>query len=510
MKAFLMYKDQDFDLDVVLPPNSSDVVQDLELNALFEAMARGDEFLFGVVKVAVLSSMHDPSAITYRQQILLDCIENQDAIRNIYGLAVEAIEGEGRIWPSYGKSPGSILYRSVQALELFFDVLKRLRQVAQTDGNKFRSEGFDRFFKMLLHELDDAYFREIEDHLVRLKAENDLVMSAELGKGNKASQYVLRRPVDEKRSWIEQIFGKKVLGYSFEIPPRDEAGHEALRNLRERGINSVANALMQSTDHILSFFTLLRIELGFYVGCLNLYQRLAQRKRRTCIPLVSTQERILLSAKGLYDVCLSLRLDGQIIGNDLKADNKRLVIITGANQGGKSTFLRSIGLAHLMMQCGMFVAADNFSASVCLGVYTHFKRKEDATMKSGKLDEELKRMSEIVDHVKPVAILLCNESFSSTNEREGSEIARQIITALEESGIRVFFVTFLFDFAQEVYEEKKYDSLFLRAERQPNGERTFKIVEGEPLSTGFGEDLYKRIFGSPRAQAAQIASSMIS
>ena len=83
-----------------------------------------------------------------------------------------------------------------------------------------------------------------------------------------------------------------------------------------------------------------------------------------------------------------------------------------------------------MMQCGMFVPAVSFSANICNGVFTHFKREEDAAMKSGKLDEELGRMSLIVDQVKPNAIVLFNEFFAATNEREGSEIARQIVYGL--------------------------------------------------------------------------------
>ena len=78
----------------------------------------------------------------------------------------------------------------------------------------------------------------------------------------------------------------------------------------------------------------------------------------------------------------------------------------------------------------MFVAGRVASAPAsCDGVFTHYKREEDATMESGKLDEELARMSDIVDHITPGCILLCNESFASTNEREGSQIARQIVTA---------------------------------------------------------------------------------
>jgi len=201
------------------------------------------------------------------------------------------------------------------------------------------------------------------------------------------------------------------------------------------------------------------------------------------------------SFQGLYDVCLALTMKQKIVGNSVNADNKDLVIITGANQGGKSTFLRSIGLAQLMMQCGMFVPADSFSANLCTGLFTHYKRKEDATMKSGKLDEELSRMSGIVGHVTPNSMLLFNESFAATNEREGSEIAGQITRALLERQIKVFFVTHQYEFAHGFYDKKIDNAIFLRAERQTDGARTFKLIEGEPLETSFGEDLYHAIFG---------------
>ena len=83
------------------------------------------------------------------------------------------------------------------------------------------------------------------------------------------------------------------------------------------------------------------------------------------------------------------------------ADGKSLVMITGANQGGKSTFLRSIGLAQLMTQSGMFVGAESLQMNMCDAVFTHYKREEDRAMESGKLDEELARMSEIADHITP-------------------------------------------------------------------------------------------------------------
>ena len=205
--------------------------------------------------------------------------------------------------------------------------------------------------------------------------------------------------------------------------------------LKGRGISLIASA-GQSTDHILSFFSMLRLELGFYVACLNLRDRLAKKGEPICFPVPLAAGKAILSGRGLYDLCLSLGMKERVVGNDLSADHKLLVMITGANRGGKSTFLRAIGLAQLMMQCGMFAPAESFRANLCDGIFTHYKREEDAGMRSGKLDEELSRMSAIMDNLTPNSIVLLNESFAATNEREGSEIARQIVRALLERASR--------------------------------------------------------------------------
>jgi DNA mismatch repair ATPase MutS len=158
-----------------------------------------------------------------------------------------------------------------------------------------------------------------------------------------------------------------------------------------------------------------------------------------------------------------------------------------------------------MMQCGMFVGAESFQAEVCPALFTHYKREEDSTMKSGKFDEEVARMSGIVDRIVPNSIVLFNESFTATNEREGSEIANQIVSALLERRVKVFFVTHLYQFARS-FLERTDDVLFLRPERKSDGTRTFRILEGEPLETSYGEDLYHEIFDGNGRAAIQDAS----
>jgi len=499
MKAFLMYKDRDFDLQQEFPLQQEALMQDLEVSTLLDSMAHGDKFKLEVAKKSVLCSLNDLDTILYRQNILRDCLNNSSIVRDIYDIAVASIDRKKSGfwgWGAISNYPDAILHRSIEVLQMFVGVLKELRGIADEHADAFQSEGFTAFFAMLKRELTDDYFTILQEHLRQLKFRDGVLISAELGKGNKGENYVLRKPL-RKESWIDRILGELGEGppsYSFHLHPRDESGARALSELNDRGINLVANALAQSTEHILSFFTMLRTELAFYVGCLHLYEDLERKGVSLSFPVPVAPGERRHSFTGLSDPCLALRQQQAVISNDVNADSKDLVIITGANQGGKSTLLRSIGVSQLMMQCGMFVPAESFSSNICQALFTHYKREEDTTMKSGKFDEELKRMSEIVDRLTPDSMILFSESFAATNDREGSEIARQIVCALLEKRIKIFFVTHLYEFAHDLYGQEMDNAIFLRAERQSDGERTFKVVEGEPLQTSYGEDLYNKIF----------------
>ena len=492
MKVHLMYKNRDFDSEFKITPYEQVLTQDLELNTLFDAMANDDKFIMEVVRRAVFSSLDNTEEILYRQSFLKDCIKNPNVVRKVYSIVTETIEREKQNW--WGISSmflSSVLSSSVSLLEMFMEMLKKLRNVVDDYVGQFESEGFRTLFTMLQQELDDTYFSTIEAHLNEMKFREGILISAELGNYNQGIHYVLRRQQDKKHRWLKWYFAP-----SLSIHPRDDSGCTDLSKRQDRAINLVANALAQSAEHVLSFFIMLQNELAFYIGCLNLYERLCEKGEPVSFPLPFDCHERKHSFKGLYDVSLALIMKNRVVGNYVNADDKELIIITGANQGGKSTFLRSIGQAQLMMQCGMFVAAESFSANICDGIFTHYKKEEDATMKSGKLDEELARMSNIADHIKTNSIILFNESFSATNEREGSEIGRQIVLALLEKHIKVFFVTHFYDFSHSFYEQKMNNTIFLRAERQADGSRTFRLVEGEPLQTSFGEDIYLKIFKS--------------
>lgn len=94
MKVFLLYPDHDLNPEQKLPPNHADLTQDLELNSLFSAMAQGDEFLFNVAKQVVLSGTDNLEVIRYRQEILKDCLNHPDVIRQIYQISIQAMEAK--------------------------------------------------------------------------------------------------------------------------------------------------------------------------------------------------------------------------------------------------------------------------------------------------------------------------------------------------------------------------------------------------------------------------------
>lgn len=499
------YRDRNIPWQQLLSAREQALAQDLELPTLLQAMGGDDEFLFEVARQTVLSGLSSGiEAILYRQEALRDCLTNSAAVRQLYSITVTAIErSQQRSWNMSSHYTSSLLHGAIGLLEALSEVLRQLRIVSESQAGRFKSEAFKNLFAMVITELNDGYLSLIQNHLKELQFRKGVLLGAQLGEWNESANFTLRNTPVKKRNIIQRLLVKTPRTYTFQIAQEDVAGSRILSNMEHRGISRVAIALAQSADHVLSFFKILRAELGFYICCLNLHDRLTALGEPLSFPTLEPLGSRRSSFSGLYDVCLALQMKRKVAGNACNLNGKSLVVITGANQGGKSSFLRSIGLAQLMMQSGMVVGAEEFRAEICPALFTHYKREEDASMNSGKFDEEVARMSEIADHIIPDSILLLNESFAATNEREGSEIARQIVSALLEKQIKIFFVTHLHGFARQAFQRNSGDSMFLRAERQPDGTRTFKMLEGEPLETSYGADLYREIF-TPNAESQEV------
>lgn len=499
MRVRLMSPTDDVDLDAPEPDLTDDLVQDLQLDVLWDAMGGTDAFQRQIARAALLHPVSDPRTLEHRQRALADCLRHRDAVDELYGIAVSALDLRRSIFMlPVRHHPALELSSAIDLLTALADALDRLRETCAARAPEFSSPAFADLFDRVARELDVGYVRRLRHVLQELAFPHGLLMSAGIGPGGEVTGQALRRGKDVNRHLLDRTPLKRPL-LSFTLPDRDEAGATALSELRDRSVNDIAKAATQSAEHVMGFFSQLRAELGFYLACCRLSDALTAIGAPLCTPDPCTD--VTTSAAGLYDPCLALRTGRAPQGNAVELGDARLLVVTGANHGGKSTLLRALGIAQLMMQAGMTVAAERFAAAPVGRVLTHWAREEDTGLAHGKLDEELERMERIVALIRPGDLLLCNESFASTTEAEGSQIALEVTTALVRAGVRVRTVTHLYDFARAMADDPALGAAFLRAPRACSGERSFRLEPGEPLPTSYGLDLYDRAFGTYYADA---------
>jgi hypothetical protein len=244
MKVFLMHRNKDFDPEALLPSNEKALIQDLELETLFQAMSKGDRFLYDIAKKAILIGLRDEDSILYRQHIVKDCLKNSAIIKEIYAIAVECLETKRKNWYGvFNNYPGAILYSSVKMLEMYLPLLDRLRKLAYGHCKTFTSEGFNRFFSMLDRELDNEYFEILKSNIKQLNFHDGVLISAQLGNGNEGINHILRKPNASKKRFVGRLLAPRLKSYSFSISPRDDSGCRALGELKARGVNLISNAL---------------------------------------------------------------------------------------------------------------------------------------------------------------------------------------------------------------------------------------------------------------------------
>ena len=509
MRPRLLHPTRDVALAGPASQERRDLVQDLELQTLIDAMANGDGTIARVAGRVLVDPLTDVDAIRYRQEVLRACLERPDVPRTLYAIAVHTLERRKKVYWGLVRRTDAIVHHGIELINLYHHAFRQLRGIADAEAGRLGSDGMGAFLATLRRELDDPFLAELSGHLKALRFRAGVRMSARLGPGNAGSEYVLERPALRRPAattrlvaWLRDLLGTNPHSYTYRLPPHEDTGLRALSQIQARGLGRTAQAIAQACEDLLWLFRQLRGELAFYVGCINLHERLGSIGAPICFPEPLASANDVRSARDLHDPSLALTVGHPVVGNDIDADGADLIVITGANQGGKTTFLRSVGSAQLMMQSGMFVPARTFRSSVTSGLFTHFTREEDSAMRRGKLDDELARLDDIVSAVTPGATLLLNESFASTNAREGSELAGGIVRALTEAGVRIVFVTHLTRFARDLFEERRPKTLFLQAERRSDGTRTFRMIEGAPARTSHGSDLYPDAFGARRGEAA--------
>ncbi|WP_019204284.1 hypothetical protein [Tsukamurella sp. 1534] len=490
MRTRLLYRDADLREHPPAPARSEELRRNLGLDRLLPVMAGGDDTVYRVAESMLLGDVASDDDIRYRHAVLRDCLANPDRVAELRAIASRAVERERHNY--FGlftrATPDKVLYRSLDVLDMFLEAFIDLRAACDRSRGRFSSEGFDAFFSCVAEELGDDYLTSVRTHLKELRFAKGELISVRLGPGAHGTGHVLRHP--EHAGWRKL----RARDGGIDVDTGDPASAEALTMLAGRGIRTAADAVAQAAEHVAGYFRTIADELGFYTGVMNLLAALDARGAPWCLPEPSSRG---LVCRGAYHPVLALQSRDPVVGNDIDGEGTSVTMITGANHGGKTTLLRSVGVAQLMLRCGMPVAAREYRGPVHPQVLTHFGGEErGGGDTAGRLEEELIRMSAIADVIRPGALLLCNESLASTNEREGAALARRIVETMRDAGVTVIYVTHMYELSRGLAEAGDPRHAFLRAERLATGDRTFRVLPGAPLPTSHGEDLYQRIFGT--------------
>ncbi len=488
MKTGLLFKDKPFRLREL---NSFDkaLIDDLELELIIKEASDRSKVVRNVFENVLLSPIMDKELILYRQEILKDVLNNKAQTFKFYDLvsvAIYNIKDKFR-FGIIDTSPSSVVRTSVDMMKYAFEQIEYAREYLINFSN-VKSDGLKSFIEDMNNVFDPKTIAKARTVLNGMDFENGYMMSAELDSIMTENNYIFHRSTfidkDSKKRWKKAEV--------IEFPTMTESLVNDTNKKLDLAFKSAAPIMGRVMNDIMDYLDCLRNELAFYVGCINLNNSFTKYGMELSFPNISDNNDFIY--ENLYDVALSLKNKQMAVGNNHNILNKKIMVITGANQGGKTTFLRSFGQAKLMLQSGMFVGAKSLTLGLTNGIYTHFDREEDTNMESGKLDDELKRLSLIIDDIKPGATILLNESFQSTNEREGSTIGFEIIRALLDSDINIILVTHMYELAIDVKNSYDKDAIFMRAERNDDGSRTFKISENETLRTSYAMDLYNKIF----------------
>jgi hypothetical protein len=217
-------------------------------------------------------------------------------------------------------------------------------------------------------------------------------------------------------------------------------------------------------------------EIQFYVAYIELMARLARRGLCFSYPTV-TADRGAVSARDAFDLALATRLadgDQAIVANDVALDDtERMLVVSGPNQGGKTTFARMFGQLHHLAALGVPVPGTEARLPLVDGIFTHFERQEMVEDLSGKLENDLHRIRDILEVATPRSLLVMNESFSSTTLHDQLFINTEVVRAILERGCLCVAVTFLDELSTL---DASIVSMVSTVDPAEPARRTFRIV----------------------------------
>ena len=217
-------------------------------------------------------------------------------------------------------------------------------------------------------------------------------------------------------------------------------------------------------------------EVRFYLAYLDYVRPLRSAGLSFCYPEVSASSKRIF-ARDTFDLALAARLaraGSRIVPNDFElTDAERVIVVTGPNQGGKTTFARTFGQLHHLAAVGCPVPGSAARLFLPDLVLTHFEREEDARNLIGKLEDDLLRIQKIFQAATPDSIVVLNEVFASTAASDAAFLGREVLAKIAELDLLCVYVTFLDELAS--YGDTVV-SMVASVDPVDPAQRTYKLV----------------------------------
>lgn len=506
---------------------STSLAHDLQLERMVEDRVLNREEFTGLCQeLGHLPA--DREVILFRQQVLQDLIHNPhflDKCSDFCKRLKNNVPTKRNIW-----NPADPVYKNLEehisVLEANYHVICTANLGADT---KFQSDALVQLSYFLESNEYKDRLREIIGQLKEILAAGAVRYLPEYTFGQ-VMESVIIQGLSRENTYVMKEKGllkKVVIDRDYLIPADNIILSNNMEEIYSKTIVRLCDFASRLNSTIVNAFRRIQREIPYYRAGVRFYEMYRGLELQPCLPQVEEGYGAGVEFTNLYPVHLLARKPvGEIQSNSYSNKEGRIAIITGHNSGGKTTFLQAVGTAQIMMQLGFFVPADYYKASAATFICSLYAGNEDADTIYGKLEQELMAIRAAAGMIKEGSLLLMNEIFATTSEREGADIAAEVLHAFSHTHSHMIFVTHLkclADMVEDkklaladgeqavnyVTEQKERTEQIKGAEPLQEAERnegtdagvkrvrkTYRIVKGHPEAGIFEKELFDKYFGT--------------